>query len=150
MRKLFLIMLLVLGLCHPPAAPATTVFSTNENSFQFLVYQRTIDGDTIKVDVANLPEVFGKNLSVRLRGIDAPSLRGKCQQEKELAKKSKDFLHFLIKNERFTLQNIERGKYFRILADIRLSDGRNVSDIMLFNNHAVKYDGFKKTHNWCS
>ena len=80
MRKLFLTMLLVLGLCHPPVAPATTVFSTNENSFQFLVYQRTIDGDTIKVDVANLPEVFGKNLSVRLRGIDAPSLRGKCQQ----------------------------------------------------------------------
>ena len=79
-----------------------------------------------------------------MRGIDAPSLRGKCQQEKELAKKSKDFLHFLIKDERFTLHNIERGKYFRILADIRLSDGRNVSEIMLFNNHAVEYDGAQK------
>lgn len=150
MRNLVLVIFLIIGFCHPAPATGTTVFSADENSFQFLVYQRTIDGDTIKVDVANLPEVFGKNLSVRLRGIDAPSLRGKCQQEKELAKKSKDFLHFLIKNERFTLQNIERGKYFRILADIRLSDGRNVSDIMLFNNHAVKYDGGTKTHNWCS
>ena len=45
---------------------------------------------------------------------------------------------------------IERGKYFRILADIRLSDGRNVSEIMLFNNHAVEYDGGTKNYNWCS
>ena len=150
MRKLILSMFLILGFCHPAPATGTVLFSEDENSFQFLMYQRTIDGDTIKVDVANLPEVFGKNLSVRLRGIDAPSLRGKCQREKELAKKSKDFLHFLIKDDRFTLQSIERGKYFRILADIRLSDGRNVSDIMLFNNHAVKYDGGTKTHNWCN
>ena len=70
--------------------------------------------------------------------------------QEELAKKSKDFLHFLIKDERFTLHNIERGKYFRILADIRLSDGRNVSEIMLFNNHAVEYDGGTKNYNWCS
>lgn len=149
MRKLFLSLFLGLGLCHP--APATGVtFSSVENSFQFLVYQRTIDGDTIKVNVANLPEVFGKNLSIRLRGIDAPEMRGKCQEEKELAKKSKDFLHFLVKDDRFTLHNLERDKFFRVVADVKLSDGRNVSDIMLFNNHAVEYDGGKKTHNWCS
>ena len=51
MRKIILAVFLVIGFCHPAPATGTTIFSADENSFQFLVYQRTIDGDTIKVDV---------------------------------------------------------------------------------------------------
>ena len=151
MKKKILLFFIVLATCHPvPSRTLAHEGFTPDELLSYFEFERCIDGDTLKVKNNALPDIFGKNLSIRLRGIDAPEMRGKCQQEKELAKKSKDFLHFLVKDDRFTLHNLERDKFFRVVADVKLSDARNVSDIMLFNNHAVEYDGGKKTHNWCS
>ena len=41
------------------------------------------------------------------------------------------------------LRNIERGKYFRILADVYVDD-RNLADILIKNNLAIYYDGGTK------
>ena len=50
--------------------------------------------------------------------------------------------------EQITLKNIERGKYFRIAADV-LVDGEDLGDMLVEAGVAVRYDGEKKSHKWC-
>ena len=50
--------------------------------------------------------------------------------------------------EQITLKNMERGKYFRIAADV-IVDGENLADMLIEAGMAVKHDGGKKTHKWC-
>ena len=50
--------------------------------------------------------------------------------------------------EKITLENMKRGKYFRIAADV-IVDGENLSDVLIEAGMAIKYDGGKKTHEWC-
>jgi endonuclease YncB( thermonuclease family) len=75
-----------------------------------------IDGDTIRCDIAGFPDIIGRNISVRFRGINTPEIRG---EQKELGYISKRKLEALIgENRRITLKDISRDKYFRIDADI--------------------------------
>lgn len=41
------------------------------------------------------------------------------------------------------MRNINRGKYFRIAADVYI-DGKNLGDILIKNNLAIFYDGLEK------
>ena len=50
--------------------------------------------------------------------------------------------------ERINLKNMERGKYFRIVADV-YADGENIADILIESGMAVRYDGGTKTKDWC-
>jgi micrococcal nuclease len=43
---------------------------------------------------------------------------------------------------------MERGKYFRIAADVYV-DGENLADVLVEAGVAVRYDGGNKTHKWC-
>ena len=43
------------------------------------------DGDTFRVNIDSLPPIVGKNIAIRVNGIDTPEIRGKCQYEKNLA-----------------------------------------------------------------
>ena len=132
MRKLFLTLFLVLGLYQRTLNRSN--FFIVENSFQFLVYQRTIDGDTIKVDVANLQKFLVKIFPIRLRVLTHLKCVVNVKKKKNLRRNQKTFFIFN-QRRRFTLHNLERDKFFRVVADVKLSDGRNCSDIMLFNNH---------------
>ena len=42
---------------------------------------------------------------------------------------------------------MQRGKYFRIVADVYY-DGKSLADVLLKNNLAVRYDGETKTKDW--
>ena len=46
------------------------------------------------------------------------------------------------------LRNMERGKYFRIAADV-IFDGESLGDILVETGMAIRYDGGKKMKNWC-
>ena len=50
--------------------------------------------------------------------------------------------------EQITLKNMERGKYFRIAADV-IVDGESLGDMLIEAGMAVRYEGGKKTHKWC-
>ena len=50
--------------------------------------------------------------------------------------------------EHITLKNMERGKYFRIAADV-LVDGEDLGNMLIEAGLAVRYDGGKKIHKWC-
>lgn len=109
---------------------------------------RVIDGDTIvvKAQIWLKQEV---ETSVRLRNIDAPELRGRCEEEKLLAIKAKEFVEDIIKEGTF-LKNIGFGKYAeRVLADIELSNGKDLATLLLENNLARAYQGGKR-QSWCN
>lgn len=108
------------------------------------------DGDTFRVNLdGDMPRIFGENISIRVANVDTPEIRTKCVQEEILARKAKQFsVQKLREAKVIVLKNIQRGKYFRIVADVYV-DGVLLSKQLLDNNLAVQYAGKKKTHNWC-
>lgn len=107
------------------------------------------DGDTFKVNIKEYPTILGEKISVRVNGIDTPEIKGKCLQEKELAQKAKKVATYMLKNATvIELRNMQRGKYFRIVADV-YADGVSLSEKLIEKKLAVPYDGGTKTKNWC-
>jgi micrococcal nuclease len=108
------------------------------------------DGDTILVVDAGLPAPL-KNLSIRLRGIDTPELRGQCQAEKDKALLAKNYLKSVVgKNQNITLTNYKWDKYGgRIDAMVNV-DGVDLSTTLIAAGYAVAYDGTGARKNWCN
>ena len=82
--------------------------------------------------------------SVRLKGIDAPEIKGKTQEEKNAAITSRNALREKIHGEIVLLKDVKKEKYGRLLANIYFNN-TNVNEWMLTNNYAIPYDGGKKT-----
>jgi endonuclease YncB( thermonuclease family) len=83
-----------------------------------------------------------------VNGIDTPEIRGKCQYEKDLALKARDFVRVKLANAKeIKLTNLQRGKYFRVVASV-LVDGVSLEQELLDNELAYGYDGGKKL-DWC-
>ena len=107
------------------------------------------DGDTFRVDIDSLPPIVGKNIPIRLNGVDTPEIRGKCKYEKDLAIKARDFVRNKLANAKeIKLNNLQRGKYFRVVADVYV-DGVSLELELLENKLAYKYTGGKKS-SWCN
>ena len=106
------------------------------------------DGDTFRVNIDSLPPIVGKNIPVRLEGVDTPEINGKCQYEKDLALKARDFVRSKLLNAtEIKLNDLQRGKYFRIVAKVYI-DGVSLEEELLQNGLAYQYNGGKKS-NWC-
>ncbi len=106
------------------------------------------DADTFRADIFDWPDIVGKNIGVRVNGIDAPEIRGECAKEKEMAKQAKAItVDALNKAESITLVNVRRGKYFRLLADV-YADDEKLSDILLQSGLVRRYSGGKRK-GWC-
>jgi len=106
------------------------------------------DGDTIFLDVENWPDIIGKRIGIRIKGIDTPELRDEREKVKALARNAKAFVVEKLRNAKvIEIQNLERDKYFRIVADVYV-DGENLSELLLRENLAKKYDGHGKKPKW--
>lgn len=106
------------------------------------------DGDTFRADISGFPDLIGKNMPVRINGIDTPEIRGKCPSEKKLAIEAKEYTALLLNNGQvIELKNIQRGKYFRLVADVYI-DGKNLSHLLLARGLAYEYHG-KSKRSWC-
>ncbi|MDN3652441.1 thermonuclease family protein [Thalassotalea ponticola] len=107
------------------------------------------DGDTFRVHIENWPTVIGENTPVRIKGVDTPELRAKCPSEKNKAKQAKQFTEQLLKNaERIELRNVERGKYFRLLADVYVN-GENLAELLIQHGYGYAYHGGARK-SWCA
>ena len=141
MKKLIIFCICFLGVFSVQAAQE---YGTAIVSKVISVY----DGDTFRVDVDSLPPIVGKNIPIRLNGVDTPEIQGKCQYEKDLALKARDFVRNKLANAKeIKLNNLQRGKYFRVVADVMI-DGVSLEQELLDNALAYKYTGGKKT-SWC-
>ena len=128
---------------------STISFAKSYGDIQGVVYVRNYDGDTITFNLPGLHPIIGEKVSIRVNGIDSPEIRGKCEQEKYSAKQARELVaDILMDAERIDLKNIERGKYFRIAADVFV-DGESLADILIEAGMAVRYDGGTKTKDWC-
>ncbi len=110
---------------------------------------RVHDGDTFIVDLKNcLQPIVCTDIPIRIAGIDTPEILGKCKSEAENAVKAKILLQSLLHNARkIELFAVKRDKFFRLRAEVWI-DGVNISNIMLEQGLARKYDGGKRA-GWC-
>ena len=111
---------------------------------------KVYDGDTITI-ASKLPYENSSmyRFSVRIKGIDCPEIRTHNLDEKEIALIAKKFVEDKCLNKIVELKNLSTEKYGRILADVFI-DNINISDELIKNKLAVKYDGGKKLilDNW--
>lgn len=106
------------------------------------------DGDTFRATINGWPPIIGKNIPIRVNGIDTPEMRGGCKAEIEQARQAKKEAVAMIRAAKIVeLRNIQRGKYFRIVADVYL-DGENLGEILIGMGLAKLYDGGTK-ETWC-
>jgi len=140
MNKLILTLSLVASLWSAPIQYGSVIVSKVVSVY---------DGDTFKADIEHYPDLIGKNINIRVNGVDTPEIRGKCQLEKDLAYRARDLTKtFLERADIVVLYNMKRGKYFRIVADVN-ADGYELSKLLIDSGLAVPYDGGTKIKDWC-
>jgi micrococcal nuclease len=140
--KLFTLLLIFI-LFHSP------IHAKSFGDFRGAIYVRNYDGDTITFNLPGLHPIIGEKISIRVNGIDTPEIKGKCEKEQYDAKQAQQMVADILKDaEQITLKNMERGKYFRIAADV-IVDGENLADMLIEASMAVRYEGRAKTHKWC-
>ncbi|PTQ86849.1 thermonuclease family protein [Nitrosomonas ureae] len=110
---------------------------------------KVYDGDTFTINIdGDCPNILCSKIPVRINGIDAPELRGKCAQEKSGAMDSRAYLaHLLLNAKDVELRNVRRDKYFRINAAVFV-DGVDVGSAMISKGLARPYSGGKR-NGWC-
>jgi micrococcal nuclease len=110
---------------------------------------KVLDGDSFSVDALVWPGT-SVSVSIRVRGVDAPELRSKCPHERWLARQSREGLAMRLARQHVSLHNINGDKYYgRVLADVKLEDGRDLAQVLLANRMVRPYGG-QRRKGWCS
>lgn len=109
---------------------AAAVGAETGHTFSHVVYHSCYDGDTCTFTITDVHPLLGQRISVRIDGIDAPEIRGRCQAEKAAAYRVRDFVRDLLANAE--------------------TIGRDVSELLLQEGLAVPYDGGTKEADWCA
>ena len=115
--------------------------------FGSVIYTVTLlgcyDGDTCKVKFDNTPEILEVQ-SIRFRGFDTPEIKGKCPEEKDLAKLAKEETLNYMENVGVVYYYAKkRSKYGDILVT-----APKLQDILINKGLAREYYGEKK-ESWC-
>jgi len=144
LRGLTLILLLgTLYSCTHPSPVAATEYGNKD-----VTITRVYDGDSLTASVPDWPLVVGSKIPVRVYGIDTPELNGKCAEEKEKALMAKTFTSNFVNGKLVTLKNIQRDKYFRLLANVYVGNG-SLAESLINAGLARPYFGGTKA-SWCN
>lgn len=153
-----LLLLLLLSACsenlqarEPAVAGAASQNCQHDDkTFRCVEVLKNYDGDTLTVNIPGVPAILGKRISVRVAGIDTPEIRTKSKCEKEAGRIARNLVTSTLKKAKTVeLHNVQRDKYFRLLADV-IVDGRSLAEMLLKNNLAYAYDGgTKRASDWC-
>ena len=85
----------------------------------------------LKNILSGLHPIIGEKISIRVNGIDTPEIKGKCDKEKYDAQQAQQMVADILKDaEQINLKNMERGKYFRIAADVYVY-GESLGDMLI-------------------
>jgi micrococcal nuclease len=120
------------------------------NVYEALVTQ-VIDGDTIRVNIEVWPGLH-TTTNIRISGMDAPELTGKCQSERDLAIRAKDFISQIMVTGRIVyLTNLQIDKFggrYDASVYLRSNLEMDVSRHVIAMGLARPYDGGKRK-GWC-
>ena len=129
--------------------PVTALADKTYGSVTIAEVTSIYDGDTFRANIPDFPPIIGQHMGIRINGVDTPEMRGKCEQETVLAKRAKQYTLTMLRSAKtIELRNMQRGKYFRIVADV-YADGQSVGEGLVREELAVVYDGGKKVKDWC-
>jgi endonuclease YncB( thermonuclease family) len=107
-----------------------------------------LDGDTIAVR-AHIWLGQDVDTHVRLSGVDAPELHGRCDRERRLAAAARDFLAQRLVERRVMLREVQVDKYGgRIRARVITDRGEDIADALLRAGLARPYGGGTR-RPWC-
>ena len=152
MNKIILVLFLFgsVSFAKTEKANQTKNCQHDSKTFRCVKYLKNYDGDTITFEIPNVHPILGKKISIRVNGVDTAEIRTKDQCEKTNARTARKLIKsILTRSKSIELRNIQRGKYFRIVADV-YADGKSIKDTLVQNNLAVLYDGGTKTKvDWC-
>lgn len=108
---------------------------------------RVMDGDTI---VVRARIWLGQDIETRVRldGVDTPEINGKCERERRMALKARDWVVSLAAGGKAILRDIQYGKYAgRVVARVEALDGEDFSHSLLRAGLGRPYDGRRR--GWC-
>lgn len=113
-------------------------------------YVSNYDGDTVKITCPNIPFQHGMSYTgnVRIRGVDTPELRGKCFNEKSLAKTAKLSTYGFLVEKPLRVNYYGHGKYGRPIVDIIVGDV-SLADYLISTDVGKIYNGGKRK-KWCN
>lgn len=110
---------------------------------------RVVDGDTFEARVHLWPGLE-MTTRVRLRGVDAPEIKGACADEFRMAEAAGEMLRALLADGDVAIFNIGPDKYNgRVVADAATRRTPSVSSALLTSGHARPYQGGKRG-GWCT
>jgi endonuclease YncB( thermonuclease family) len=108
---------------------------------------RIVDGDTLEARV-RIWLRHDVTIAVRVRGIDAPEIRGRCRAETMLALAARDRFADLA-GEAVSLTEIGEDKYGgRVIARVANAAGADIGTLMLESGLARAYVGGRRS-DWC-
>ena len=110
---------------------------------------RVIDGDTFEARVHLWP---GHDLTtrVRLRGVDAPELKARCDNERVKPEAATAVLRTLLSDRDISIWNVGPDKYFgRIVAEAGTPRTPDISNALIAKGVARAYAGGHRD-GWCS
>jgi endonuclease YncB( thermonuclease family) len=109
---------------------------------------RVLDGDTFEARVRIWP---GMEITtrVRLRGVDAPEMHARCDDERVKAVAARDALVRILNEGTVGIARIGQDKYGgRVDADVSTARTSDVSAALLERGLARRYDGGRRD-GWC-
>lgn len=133
------VIIATLGICHPAVA------ETIPGPIPARIL-RVVDGDTLLVEIKIW---FGQTVveHVRIAGIDAPEMKGRCPSEIEAARGARQYLSGLVGGGAVELRDIRREKYGRALAAVTV-EGIDIASRMIEIGYARAYAGGRRL-SWC-
>ena len=139
-------------LCLLILAPGLAWSSPRETygDIQGVVFRRATAPDVFIADLPGLPAVAGRQMEVRIRGLEAPAILGRCAREKRLAEQGRQVIELLLSRARqITLRDVGRDHTFRLQA-IVLVDGQNLG-LILVKKHLARWSGGPGPRvDWCA
>ncbi|PSV56520.1 thermonuclease family protein [Photobacterium sp. GB-3] len=129
-------------------------FASNDDTFIATIL-KIQEPDILKVDIPTFPDITGRNVYVRMLGVDAPSINGVCDEEKLLAMKALTYINSRLKTipTRIALTNMWRGNNFIYHADV-LVNGSSLGEELVIQGYAKRIDLHKQGKrvqrvDWC-
>ena len=112
------------------------------------VVVEVLDGDTFLAEALVWPG-HTVRVNVRIRGIDAPEMKARCDGERAAAERAREALASLFGSAPVVISNIASAKYYgRVLADVSTADGRVVAPALLDERLVRPYGGGRR-EPWC-
>lgn len=117
------------------------------NIYTLVLVLGVLDGDSFKARVEVWPGQYTET-TVRIAGIDAPEIRGKCVKEREAAKSAQLRLAELLTDGKVRLSEVRPDKYASRVDAVVTVDGKPVADSLLAEGRVRKYTGGSRG-SWC-